>query len=108
MTALLFLLIIFAMALIGWLPLVLAWAYFILSVITLILYGIDKFSALKEGQRVSEKTLHVFALLGGWPGAYLGQQFFRHKISKKNFMRIFWLSVFINVAVLAIIFKYYK
>lgn len=108
MIALFFLLIVFAMALMGWFPIILAQVYLILSAVTLLMYGLDKLFAINKKQRISEKTLHVVALLGGWPGAYLGQQLFKHKTSKKTFMRTFWFLVFINAVVLAVIFKYYK
>jgi uncharacterized membrane protein YsdA (DUF1294 family) len=77
MIALFFLLIVFAMALMGWFPIVLAQVYLILSAVTLLMYGLDKLFAINKKQRISEKTLHVVALLGGWPGAYLGQQHVR-------------------------------
>jgi len=39
-------------------------------------------------------------MLGGWPGAALAQQLLRHKSSKTDCRQIFWLTVFINLAVL--------
>ena len=96
MAAIFFLLLIFAIAAIGWLPESVAGFYFILSIITLTIYGLDKWLALKDKRRISENKLHLLALLGGWPGAYVGQQTFRHKISKKSFRRIFWLTIFVN------------
>ena len=63
----------------------------ILSSITFILYGYDKAQARISGWRVSEKTLHVFEFFGGWPGALIGQQFFRHKTAKLSYQITFWL-----------------
>jgi uncharacterized membrane protein YsdA (DUF1294 family) len=37
--------------------------------------------------------LHFLELLGGWPGAYLGQRIFRHKTSKISYQFVFWLIV---------------
>lgn len=49
-------------------------AYFCLvaavSVVSFIAYGFDKRRAVKGGRRVPEQTLHVLALLGGWPGSF--------------------------------------
>ena len=75
-------------------------SYLILSLLTFVLYGIDKRNAIKERWRISEKTLQVFALLGGWPGALLAQQAFRHKTQKRPFIFVLWLAIFINVVAL--------
>jgi uncharacterized membrane protein YsdA (DUF1294 family) len=37
--------------------------------------------------------LHFFELLGGWPGALLAQQCFRHKTRKVSFQLLFWMIV---------------
>ena len=75
-------------------------SYLSLSLLTFVLYGIDKRNAIKERWRISEKTLQVFALLGGWPGALLAQQAFRHKTQKRSFIFVLWLAIFINVVAL--------
>ena len=74
---------------------------FVMSLITFCTYGFDKYRAKRERRRVPEKTLHLMALLGGWPGAWLGQKAFRHKTQKASFRLVFWLSVIANLAVLA-------
>ncbi|MFT4725062.1 MAG: uncharacterized membrane protein YsdA (DUF1294 family) [Colwellia sp.] len=75
-------------------------SYLSLSLLTFVLYGIDKRNAIKERWRISEKTLQVFALLGGWPGALLAQQAFRHKTQKQLFIFVLWFAIFINVVAL--------
>jgi uncharacterized membrane protein YsdA (DUF1294 family) len=105
MTAVFFLLTLFALSAIGWLPVALTLYYFILSGFTFLIYGLDKLLALNEKRRVREKTLLVLALIGGWPGAYVGQQVFRHKISKQIFRRTFFLLVFINLIALSAFFN---
>lgn len=105
MTAVFFLLILFALSAIGWLPVALTLYYFIVSGFTFLIYGLDKLLALNESQRISEKTLQVLALIGGWPGAYVGQQIFRHKISKQVFRRIFFLLAMINFIALSVFFN---
>jgi len=68
------------------------------SLLTFMVYALDK-SAAKAGRwRVSERTLHLLALFGGWPGALLAQQWLRHKTSKPGFIAMFWLTVWVNVA----------
>ncbi len=72
----------------------------LLSVITFIAYGIDKRRAKTGGRRIPESRLHWLALLGGWPGAILGQQFFRHKTRKLSFQFPFWPIVILHIALI--------
>lgn len=69
----------------------------IASLISFVLYGFDKRRARLDGDRVPEKRLHLFALLGGWPGAMLAQKVFRHKTVKTRFRIVFWLTVACHV-----------
>ena len=64
-----------------------------MSVIAFAAFGIDKRRARLDKNRISEKRLHLFALLGGWPGALLGQSWFRHKTVKLSFRVVLWLIV---------------
>ena len=70
-----------------------------LSLVTFVAYRFDKRRAQKGGRRVPEKTLHLMALLGGWPGALAGQRVFRHKTQKLSFRTVFWLCVTLHLAV---------
>jgi len=54
---------------------------------------IDKRKAASGEWRTPEATLHLFELLGGWPGAFLAQRLFRHKTAKLGYKVIFWLIV---------------
>lgn len=56
---------------------------------------------------VPETTLLVLGLVGGWPGAILGQQCFRHKTQKQPFRTWFFISVALNVAALAGLYVVY-
>jgi uncharacterized membrane protein YsdA (DUF1294 family) len=81
-------------------------AYPLLSVVALVLYGRDK-SAAKSGgvrRRTPESTLHVIALLGGWPGALLAQRMFRHKTRKEPFRTVFRCTVAANCVLFAWLF----
>lgn len=68
------------------------------SCVSFALYGIDKRRATTAGRRVRERTLHLLAFLGGWPGALLGQRTFRHKTRKLSFLIVFWFMVLAHVA----------
>tara|TARA_R110000782_G_scaffold52329_2_gene112318 strand:- start:1390 stop:1635 length:246 start_codon:yes stop_codon:yes gene_type:complete len=57
------------------------------------LYRSDKRRAQQSLQRTPENLLHLVELLGGWPGALIAQQIFRHKTRKIAYQTIFWLVV---------------
>ena len=60
------------------------------SIFTYWLYKADKEAAIaRHGNRLTEETLQLFSLIGGWPGAYLAQQQLAHKRSKMSFRREF-------------------
>ncbi|MDW5419177.1 MULTISPECIES: DUF1294 domain-containing protein [unclassified Iodobacter] len=88
-------------AFIGQLPWLILGLYGVLSLITYFIYGFDKTAAQNQRWRVAERTLHLLALLGGWPGALCAQQRYRHKSKKMAFLVVFWLTVLINCSVLA-------
>lgn len=67
-----------------------------LSLASYALYAKDKTAAQTNRWRISERTLHTAALLGGWPGALIAQQRLRHKTKKASFRAVFWLTVAIN------------
>ncbi|MEM9415207.1 MAG: DUF1294 domain-containing protein [Planctomycetota bacterium] len=69
----------------------------VMSAVSLALYAWDKRRAAKQGRRVPEKRLQLAALLGGWPGALLGQKWLRHKTVKRPFRVVFWLTVVVHL-----------
>ena len=87
----------------GRLPFIIPIVYGAVSLLTILFYGIDKSAAKKEKRRVSEAKLHILSLLGGWPGALLAQQIFKHKRSKSSFMRVYWVTVLVNLILLGLI-----
>lgn len=81
--------------------------YLLLSVLTFIVYALDKAAAIGQRRRTPEKTLHWLALCGGWPGAWLAQQVLRHKSRKLSFKLMFWGTVLLhNLAVAALIYGF--
>jgi len=67
------------------------------SLLSFLLYAIDKSAAINNRWRIQENTLHILAIAGGWPGATLAQQFLRHKTRKSSFRFGFWFTVFVNI-----------
>lgn len=82
-----------------WLSAGAGWAlgiYPLLSLISFAQYWNDKRSAQSGRWRTPESSLHLTELLGGWPGALLAQQAFRHKTRKLSFQLLFWLIVLLH------------
>ena len=77
-------------------PGILLGAYVVLSTVAFVTYGLDKAAAARGRWRTPEITLHLIAVLGGWPGALLGQRVFRHKTRKQPFRAVFWGTVIVN------------
>lgn len=75
--------------------------WLVMSLITLIIYGIDKAKAADGKKRIPEITLLTLAALGGAPGAFLGRIFFNHKrnaLSKMHFTIIIYLSLAFQIS----------
>ena len=75
----------------------------LLNVLTFFAYALDKEAARKGLWRTSEKHLHLLALLGGWPAAWWAQQRLRHKSSKTEFRSVYWATLLLNCAALAVL-----
>jgi len=73
--------------------------YFIMSLITFVIYAHDKTMAHKNKWRTSESTLHLLEFLGGWPGALITQRVIRHKNKKPSFQITFWIIVIIHITI---------
>lgn len=77
----------------NWLPLAM---YPVVSLVSLLLYWQDKQQARTQAWRTPEKVLHASELLGGWPGALLAQQVFRHKTRKVSYQVVCWGIVLVH------------
>jgi len=100
----LFLLFVAAAVFAGQLPLFVLGLYLVASAVSFLLYKQDKSAAQKGRWRTNENTLHLFSLIGGWPGAFVAQRLLRHKSSKESFRNLFWATVVINCVALSWVF----
>lgn len=57
-----------------------------INFITWIAYGVDKYKAKHDHWRIPERTLIGMAALGGFIGAFVGMQMFRHKTKHLKFV----------------------
>ncbi len=80
-------------------PLVLA-IYSAASVVTYVIYAFDKTAAQRGQWRTKERTLHLFGIVGGWPGALIAQRVFRHKSNKQPFQTVFRTTIVLNCGAL--------
>ncbi len=69
----------------------------LLSLVTFLVYWLDKDAAQFREWRIPERTLQWLSVLGGWPGALLAQGVLRHKTRKLRFQVWFWMAVVINL-----------
>ena len=81
----------------------------VIGIVGIVAMGGDKLLAVIGWDRISEKTLHIIALLGGFWGIILGAFLFRHKTSKPEF----WPPVLFAAArwvglFLALVFGYVR
>ena len=72
----------------------------IINLLTFYIYMLDKNAAETGEWRVTEKQLHVLALVGGWPGAWFAQRVFNHKTSKTSFQMTYWATVALHMTAL--------
>jgi len=82
-----------------------AWAliptvYAVMSIVTFIVYAMDKIAARRGAWRTPELTLHLLEFLCGWPGAWLAQKMLHHKCSKASYLFVFFVVVVLNLAAL--------
>ena len=86
----------------GFYPYVLT-GYVAVSLVSFLVYDLDKGAAMERRWRTREKTLHWLSLLGGWPGALVAQQWLRHKTSKPGFVAVFWVTVVLNIGLFVLL-----
>ena len=97
----LFVVFLAASVFLGTLPFAVVGFYLAASAVTFVAYAMDKSAASRDAWRTRESTLHLLDVIGGWPGAIVAQEVFRHKTQKQSFRTIFWLTVVLNCAALA-------
>ncbi len=75
----------------------------VVSLITFVLYGVDKSKAKRHAWRIPEKILLGFGLLGGAVGGLLGMNAFHHKTKHGYFWVVNILGLIIQAALFYLI-----
>lgn len=79
--------------------------YAVVSMVTLGVFAIDKRLARMGARRISERTLHALALLGGWPGTFAAFVIVRHKNRMPAFVAITVAIALVHGAAWALLSK---
>lgn len=68
-----------------------------INILAFLLFGLDKYKAIKNKWRIKERDLILSAFFGGSIGALLGMIIFRHKIRRIKFIILIPLTLIINI-----------
>ena len=101
LVSVLFLTVLLILVLIAELSVAVFAVYVVMSLVTYVVYALDKSASIRDEWRIPENTLHMLSLAGGWPGAMLAQDWLRHKSVKQPFRKLFWTTIFLNLCGLA-------
>jgi len=67
----------------------------LINIMTFLIFGIDKFLAIKKYFRIPESGLLGLSLIGGCFGAIVAMLTFHHKTKKRRFQIIIPLTIFL-------------
>ncbi len=67
-----------------------------LSVVTFVLYAMDKAAARRQEPRIAERTLQLWTWAGGFPGALAGQMLLRHKTRHPAIVLGAWFALLLH------------
>lgn len=70
--------------------------FLVWNLLVFILYGIDKYKAIKDRWRIKESFLLALAFLFGGLGSFIGSIFFKHKTNKLKFKILLPVSIVLN------------
>ena len=71
----------------------------VMNILAFAMYGLDKYYAMADKWRISEKNLLLVAYLGGSVGAFAGMKIFRHKTKHAKFTIGVPLAIVLHIAI---------
>ena len=78
----------------------------IINLLGFILMKVDKYYAMNQKYRISEKTFFIISAMLGSLGVYIGMYTFRHKTKHINFTVMVPVLFILNIITVYAIFKY--
>ena len=85
------------------------YAYFIIiSVITFLAFGVDKWKAVHNHWRIRESALIGLCVLGGSLGGLLGMYIFHHKVRKPAFSVGIPAILVVQIMIMIMFIVFYK
>lgn len=69
--------------------------FIVINLLTFLLYGLDKYKAIRQEWRIPERALLLMAFVGGAFGAFSAMRIFRHKTRKERFRLMIPLFCFL-------------
>ena len=77
----------------------------VLNIAAFLLFGLDKWKAVRGRWRIPESTLLLCAAAGGSIGALLGMKLFHHKVRKMKFYLGIPLMLFLQAVLCVFLFE---
>ncbi|HKO77935.1 MAG TPA: DUF1294 domain-containing protein [Flavobacterium sp.] len=85
---------------------ILLYSFLVINLIAFVLIGYDKQLAIKNKNRISEKTLLVWVAIGGTIGSSLAMSIFRHKTAKTSYLLKFFGIVSLQIITIITLFYF--
>jgi len=70
--------------------------YLMASSLAFVFYKRHRAMDINHQRRIPENTLHLWSLIGGWPGAALAEKLVHHKSRKRSFQIVYWITIVLN------------
>ena len=70
-----------------------------INILSFLVYGLDKYLAIKKAYHVSEYSLFILSIFGGSLGSIIGMRVFHHKTRKL----LFWIINIIRLIIWSLI-----
>ena len=80
----------------GKLPVAVLGLYLTASALAFVFYKRDKTIAINHHRKIPENTLHLWSLIGGWPGAALAEKLTHQNSRRLSFRIVYWIAIVLN------------